>query len=282
MPERNDADLPIATRPLAVNLFSVRRQLIEDFEGTHARLAEIGFVGIEPMYFGPVPLEVLPEDMRVPFPDPERYRKLLDGLGLAVASLHAPLPEGDAADGILAMAETLGTDQLVLASFMALPDAANAHADLGVLRGAIERFGRAAELAGSRGIALGFHNHHWEWEVLLDGRPAWDVFWDEVDPRVQAEVDVYWAQTAGQDPVRVLEALGPRARRIHLKDGPCVLGEPQVALGEGVVDVPACVRAARHVDWHIVELDDCATDMLEALRASADHLERLGLSHKRG
>ena len=30
--------------------------------------------------------------------------------------------------------------------------------------------------------------------------------------------------------------LGERARRVHLKDGPCVLGEPQVALGEGRVE----------------------------------------------
>lgn len=268
-------------RPLAVNLFSVRRQLIDDFDGTHARLAEMGYVGIEPMIFGPIPLEVLPEDMRVPFPEPAQYRALLDDLGLRVASLHAPLPEGDGADYVFDFAEALATDQLVLASFMAMPDAANAHAELDVLRAAIDRFGASAELAAERGLALGFHNHHWEWEVELEGRPAWEIFWSEVDPRVIAEVDTYWAQTAGQDPVAVLEALGSRARRVHLKDGPCVLGEPQVALGEGRVDVAACARAARHADWHIVELDDCATDMLEALRKSADHLEALGVSTKR-
>ncbi len=268
-------------RPLAVNLFSVRRQLIEDFDGTHARLAEMGYVGIEPMIFGPIPLEVLPEDMRVPFPEPARYRALLDDLGLQVASLHAPLPEGDGADYVFDFAEALATDQLVLASFMAMPDAANAHADLDVLRAAIDRFGASAELAAKRGLALGFHNHHWEWEVDLDGESAWDRFWSEVDPRVNAELDCYWAQTAGRDPVAELEKLGPRARRVHLKDGSCVPGEPQVALGEGAVDVEACARAARHADWHIVELDECATDMLEALRKSADHLEALGLSTKR-
>lgn len=265
-------------RPLAVNLFSVRRQLIEDFEGTHARLAEIGFVGVEPMIFGAIPLEALPEDMRVPFPEAPAYRALLDRLGLVVASLHAPLPEGEGAAAILDFAEALGTDQLILASFMALPGAANAHADLDVLREAIDRFGEAAALAAERGLSVGFHNHHWEWEVELEGRSAWEIFWSEVDARVIAEVDTYWAQTAGQDPIAVLEALGPRARRVHLKDGPCVLGEPQVALSEGRVDVAACARAARHADWHIVELDDCATDMFEALEKSARHLEASGLS----
>ena len=268
-------------RPLAVNLFSVRRQLIEDFEGTHARLAEMGYVGVEPMIFGDVPLDLLPEDLRIVFPEPSRYRALLDELGLEVASLHAPLPEGEGGGALLDFAEKIGTRQLVLASFMSLPGAANAHADRDVLRNAIDRFDRAAALAAERGIALGFHNHHWEWEVDLDGHSAWDLFWSEVDDRVVAEVDTYWAQTAGRDPVEVLESLGSRARRVHLKDGPCVLGEPQVALGEGCVDVAGCVRAARHAEWHIVELDECATDIFDALRKSADYLVSLGTSRAR-
>ncbi len=265
-------------KPLAINLFSVRRQLIADFEGTHNRIADMGYVGIEPMIFGPISLELLPEELRVPTPPAEEYRALLDRVGLATASLHGPLPEGDGADFVLDFADALGTDQLVLSSFMALPEAANAHADATVLAGAIERFSAAAELASARGISLGFHNHHFEWEVDLGGRFAWDLFWEGVDPRVRAEVDVYWAQTAHQDPVEVLARLGTRATRIHLKDGPCVLGEPQVALGEGRVDIEACAAAATHAAWHIVELDECATDMFEALEKSARYLLDRGIS----
>lgn len=268
-------------KPLAVNLFSVRRELIREFEGTLSRIAAMGYAGVEPMVFGPVPLEALPEDMRVPTPAPAKYRELLDGLGLATASLHAPLPEGDVADYALDYAAALGTDQLVLASFMAMPDVANAHADAGVLARAIDRFGVASELAAKRGVALGFHNHHFEWEVDLDGRFAWDLFWEGVDPRVNAELDVYWAQTAGRDPVAEIAALGPRVRRIHLKDGPCVLGEPQVALGAGEVDIEACARAATHADWHIVELDECATDMFDALEESLAYLVARGVSKRR-
>ncbi len=270
--------MAINPKPLAVNLFSVRRELIADFEGTHARLAAMGFVGIEPMIFGPIPLDVLPEDMRVPTPPADKYRAMLDRIGLRVASLHAPLPEGDVAEYVLDFAETLGTDQLVLSSFMALPNAANAHADRALLDDAIRRFGDAADLAAKRGISIGFHNHHFEWEVAFDDGFAWDVFWSNVDARVRAEVDVYWAGTAKQDPAEVLRNLGPRATRVHLKDGPCVLGEPQVALGEGKIDLPACVEAAAFAEWHIVELDECATDMFEALEKSANYLIREGFS----
>lgn len=265
-------------KPVAVNLFSVRRQLIEDFEGTLERIAAMGYVGVEPMVFGPIPLDALPEDMRVPTPDAATFRRILDGFGLAAASLHAPLPEGDVAGWVLDYAEALGTDQLVLASWMALPDAANAHTDAALIPRVCERFDAACELAAKRGLRVGFHNHHLEWEHDLGGRSAWDLFWSAVDERVVAEVDVYWAQTAGRDPVVEIEALGSRVRRVHLKDGPAVLGEPQVALGEGTVDIQACVRASAHADWHIVELDECASDMFEALAKSQRYLVERGHS----
>jgi hypothetical protein len=60
-----------------------------------------------------------------------------------------------------------------------------------------------------------------------------------------------------------------------------VLGQPQVALGQGVVDVEACARAAVHADWLIVELDECATDMLEALEVSYRYLVDRGLAAER-
>lgn len=273
--------LPMKPRPLAVNLYTVRRELIADFEGTLGRIADLGYTGVEPMVFGPIPLDVLPEDMRVPTPEPETFRKLLDRIGLRATSLHAPLPEGDVESYALDFAEALGINQLVLASFIALPGLANAHADRDLLAQAIDRFNAAAESAAARGLSLGFHNHHFEWEVDLDGRSAWDLFWEGVDPRVNAEVDVYWASTAGRDPVAEIEALGTRVRRLHLKDGPCVLGEPQVVLGEGRVDIEACARAATHADWQIVEFDDCATDIFEALAASADYLVGRGLAERR-
>lgn len=268
-------------KPLAVNLYSVRRELIADFEGTLSRIAEMGYLGVEPMVFGPIPLELLPEDMRVPTPEPGTFRSLLDRLDLRTASLHGPLPEGDMASYALDFAEGLGTDQLVLASFLALPGLADAHTDAGRIGQAADRFNEAADGASARGVSLGFHNHHFEWECDLDGRFAWDLFWEQVDPRVNAEIDVYWAQTAGRDPVAEIEGLGTRVRRVHLKDGPCVLGRPQVALGRGVVDIGACARSARHADWHIVELDECATDIFEALQASATFLIEHGLSRGR-
>jgi hypothetical protein len=51
------------------------------------------------------------------------------------------------------------------------------------------------------------------------------------------------------------------------------------ALGEGVVDIPSVVKAgAESTDWLIVELDRCATDMMEAVRKSYQYLIEKGLA----
>jgi sugar phosphate isomerase/epimerase len=51
---------------------------------------------------------------------------------------------------------------------------------------------------------------------------------------------------------------------------------PMTALGGGVMDVPAVVRAARgRAEWLIVELDRCATDMFTAVEESFRYLSTL-------
>ena len=94
-----------------------------------------------------------------------------------------------------------------------------------------------------------------------------DIFW---------QLDVYWAQTAGADPAAVLAELGPRIGSLHLEgrarrprpadDGARARGR---SISRGVL------RALTHpVDW-VIELDECATDPLEAARESLAFLESL-------
>jgi sugar phosphate isomerase/epimerase len=60
---------------------------------------------------------------------------------------------------------------------------------------------------------------------------------------------------------------------LHVKDGPCQIEAPMTALGEGVVDIPGIVAAgAGSTEWLVVELDRCATDMVEAVRKSYQYL----------
>ena len=68
------------------------------------------------------------------------------------------------------------------------------------------------------GMTLGYHNHFWELERVIDDRPALLHLFDLVAPDVVAEVDIYWAQWAVSDPVTVVAALGP-TRRAAAREG---------------------------------------------------------------
>jgi hypothetical protein len=51
------------------------------------------------------------------------------------------------------------------------------------------------------------------------------------------------------------------------------------AVGEGVMDIAGALQASEVPEWHIVELDRCATDMFEAVEKSHEWLVGKGLSH---
>ena len=95
------------------------------------------------------------------------------------------------------------------------------------------------------------------------------------------EVDTYWAAVGGQDPDAVpalLRRLGDRVRYLHVKDGPVTKDDPMTAVGTGRMPIAEILAAAPAAEWHVVELDRCATDMLTAVRMSVEWLTARGLA----
>ena len=127
-------------------------------------------------------------------------------------------------------------------------------------------------------MSLGYHNHWWEYKQL-NGTATLDLMLAELDDSVFLQIDTYWAQVGGLDAVEVVKQVGARAPLLHLKDGPLDTDGNMTAVGGGKMNVPAIVQAsADTVDWHIVELDRCATDMLQAVEDSYKYLTSNGLA----
>jgi sugar phosphate isomerase/epimerase len=63
----------------------------------------------------------------------------------------------------------------------------------------------------------------------------------------------------------LLRRLGDRVRYLHVKDGPVTRNDPQTAVGSGLMPVAEILRSCPSAEWHVVELDHCATDMLTAV-----------------
>jgi sugar phosphate isomerase/epimerase len=248
------------TTPIAVQLYTLRDMLTQDYEGTVRKVADLGYIGVETAnLFGGSPASAA---------------KLFRELGLTVTSAHSGLPLGDKKQEVLDTLAALDCKRLILPG---------APEEMYQSREGIQRLcdslNEAAMVGKANGFQVGYHNHVLEYQLLQDRLRA-DLMLELLDPEVFFEVDVYWVKTAGYDPVQVVHRLGSRAPFLHIKDGPCQLEEPMKALGEGVMDLPGIVAAgAGSTEWLVVELDECATDMLEAVRKSYRYLIDKGLGH---
>ncbi len=245
-------------KPVGLQLYSLRAELAQDFEGTVRRVAAMGYVGVEP--FGGMPGGL------------QAAASLFQELDLQVFNSHVPYPDAANKETVLAIAEAYQLERVCIA-FM--PPAEFESVD--AIKSACEKLNRAGEFARAHNLALGYHNHWWEFK-RIDGCDTLDLMLDELDESVFLQIDTYWAQVGGCDAVEVVKRAGGRAPLIHLKDGSLDKDDAMTAVGSGKMDVPAIVAAcADSADWHIVELDRCATDMLQAVQDSYTYLTANGL-----
>lgn len=237
-------------RPVALQLYTVRRPLVEDLRGTLQRVYDLGYRAVETY---PFPAELPIEAVAAAVAD----------LGLEVVAMHGDLPTSESVDRIVAMAAGFRCRQVIWHGW----PRSSEHDSLPGLERLVESYNRAAELLRSRGLEFGLHNHWWEFEPL-DGMLPWRIFHERLDPQVFLEVDVYWAQTAGMNPAAVLAEFRERVRFLHLKDGPAVPGEHMTAIGQGTLDFSAILNSAPPTARWVVELDECAGDIFQAVGQS--------------
>ncbi|MFW5803085.1 MAG: sugar phosphate isomerase/epimerase family protein [Verrucomicrobiota bacterium] len=245
------------SKPISIQLYTVREQMNEDPWGTLARIAEMGYPGVEPC--------------NIPGGDPVEASKRIADLGMVVSAFQAGIPVGDRKNELLDAAAAFGTSRVVCPfyngeNFQSM-DALKKTADL---------FREAAENCAERGMTFGYHNHDFELSIHVDGKPAL-LQLAALVPALHFTVDTYWVKVGGEDPVQVVRTLGEQANLLHIKDGPLLKTEAMTAAGQGKMDFPPIVEAAPHAQWLVVELDRCDTDMMEAVRQSLQYLVKSGL-----
>ena len=248
------------TTPIALQLYTLRDLLAQDYEGTIRKVADLGYLGVETAnVFGESPAVAA---------------KLFGELGLTVPSAHSQLPLGEHKQEVLDTMAALNCKRLILPW-----QPPELFQSVDGIKQVCEALNEASAVAKPHGIQVGYHNHWFEYGQV-ENRRTTDIMLEHLSPDVFLEVDVYWVQTAGENPADMVRRLGARAPLLHIKDGPCQMDAPMTALGEGVVDVPGVVAAgAGSTEWLIVELDRCATDMLEAVDKSYHYLIGKGLAH---
>jgi sugar phosphate isomerase/epimerase len=229
---------------LSVQLYTLRKALEQDFDGTLQKLVGFGFTQVEPFQLPALA---------------ERLRTGLRQNGLAAPTTHVGLLDGNQ-DEICELAVELGI-QTIIQPYVD-PARWQAEADINQIAAELSD---AAKRAARYGLRVGYHNHHFELESKISGVHALEVFADRLAPEVVLEVDTYWAYAGGADVPALLNRLGDRVAALHLKDGDGSLDtSKQVAVGSGVLPVREIIEAATDA-LRVVKLDKSETDLLEAV-----------------
>jgi sugar phosphate isomerase/epimerase len=211
-----------------------------DFWGTMARVAEIGYQGVEAVDGALVEGDVAANLAR------------FQGLGLQHLTTSASIDDlQNDLDGIVARTKATGADRVSVWW-------SNAN-DRDILLSEAEIYNVAGAKLAAEGLRLCYHNHEHEFRYVVDGENALDILANNTDPaNLYFTIDVGWVTMGGADPAAVLHRLAGRVPTIHVKDFYDINERNSfTALGTGIVDFNSALSAAKEtgVEWAVVEQD---------------------------
>jgi len=234
-----------------------------DYWGTMARVAAIGYQGIEGE--GPLARDG----------DPAVNRQRLRDLGLDLLTISASRESlRDDLPALIARAKSLDCPRAtVWWGPCESRDQFLRDADL---------YNTAGAALAREGIKLCYHNHEHEFRTRFNGVYALDILAEHTDPAALSfEIDIAWVTFGGEDPVRVLHRLADRIPAIHIKDLYGLETRGQfTAVGTGLVPIKESITAATTlgIEWIVIEQDTLRNlTSFETITLSYLHLKEAGL-----
>jgi sugar phosphate isomerase/epimerase len=266
-----------------LQLYNVRDELKNDFDGTLNEVSRMGYKYVElalAQSFGKNSAEV---------------KASLDKAGLVAVSAHVPYR-----DMIADPEKTISFHTDIGCKFIVVPYLADEDRSTSPNYEDVKKgIARLGEKVNKKGAVLLYHNHEFEF-ADYKGKYALDDLFDSIPASLlQTEIDTCWAKVGGVDPAEYILKYSGRSPVVHLKDfDPSkdgkikaeyeLIGEakkaratgafPFRALGHGIQDIPGIIKAAEKAGskWLVVEQDlptpgksplECAKDSLDYLNS---------------
>jgi len=255
---------------IGVQLYTVRGLMKDDFDGTIAKVAQVGYKEVEfAGYFGRTGKQV---------------RAVLDKNGLKAPSTHVQYDElDDKFPAVIETSKEIGLDYIICPW---IPEELRKSPD--IWQQASEKFNKCGEQAKKAGLQFGYHNHWFEF-LPTNGVLPYDLLLKQCDPKlVVMEMDLCWISTTGTDPLKYFNQYPGRFPLVHVKD---VKTMPKItsggaqnfgdtvdltSVGSGVIDWKRIFAQSDKagIKHYIVEHDH-PKQPLENITESYNYLEKL-------
>ena len=265
---------------IGVQLYSVRDEMAQDFEGTLKKVKEMGYECVEfAGLFDKSAAEV---------------KALCDKIGLIPISAHVSLYDMQEDPYILQTYADIGC------KYVAIPWLGESERPG---HPGFEKMIQDAAILGAfakkLGMKLAYHNHDFEFEKV-DGKYALDVIYETIPADLLlAQLDTCWVNVGGADPVAYIHKYAGRVEILHFKDFAGKKSDNMYALigvndgkkedtvgdfeyrplGQGLQDMPAIVKAAKEcgTEWAIIEIDEPSRGKtsMQCIKESIDYLKTI-------
>ncbi|MGY6744013.1 MAG: sugar phosphate isomerase/epimerase family protein [Cecembia sp.] len=259
----------LMAQEIALQLYSLRNEMREDMKGSHQLVADWGIKYLEGG--GTYGMEL------------EEYKAFISGLGLSVIGVGADfklLQENPQA--IIDNAKAYGAKY---ATCFWIPHE-NGNFSIKETQEAIKVFNEAGKILKDAGITLCYHPHGYEFKPHGKG-----VLFDELlknSKNYAFNMDVYWVQMGGGDPLAIMKKYPKKFPLLHLKDR--AHGTPgssdgrgdvetNVVLGTGDVDIRGLIKQAKKVGTEYLIIEDESSRSVQQIPQSVAFIKQV-LSEK--
>ena len=260
------AQKPLYTAPLGVQTYTFRRSISTDPVKVLDTIKMLGFTEIEG---GSGRMH------------PSEFKKLCDERGISIPSTGAGYEDlVNKIDSVVWRAKMLGAKYVMCAW---IPHQNN-ELTFENAKKAVEDFNRAGKILKENGLTFCYHAHGYEFQPY-EGGTLLDYMFKNTNPEyVSFQMDIFWIQFGGGDPVALLKKYGNRWKMMHIKDmrkgtNKDLTGltsvENDVALSTGELDLPAILKEAKRIGIKHYFIEDESSSYATQVPQSIAYLKSL-------
>lgn len=188
--------------PISLELYSVRKSLAADLEGTLQKVKAMGYDGVE--FAGSLCYPA------------HRVKKAVEDAGLVITGWHISenVLKGDNFYATVAYHQAVGNKSVIIPSIPA-----EDYASYEAIKATAERMNTYVEKLAAEGMRTGYHNHNQEFKPLPDApdKTAWTAIRELTDPRFVMQIDTGNALSGNADVNKEVLAAAGRSQIAHLK-----------------------------------------------------------------
>ncbi len=237
---------PLYTAPFGIEAYTFRNSFSKNPAATLDTIQKMGFTAMEGNS-GAM--------------QPTAFKNLCTDRGISIVSYGTGYEQlVKSPDSVSMTAKLLGASYVMCAW---IPHKAAFNID--DAKKAVEDFNQAGKILKEHGLIFCYHAHGYEFQAY-EGGSLLDYIIKNTNPEfVSFEMDIFWIQFGGGDPVTLLKKYGGRWKLMHLKDlrkgttrNATGLTSPDndVPLGTGELDIPAILKVAKNIDVRYYFIED--------------------------